>query len=92
MLARILGTKFGGPGAKLTLGGSSGKDWPHGGSVDIARKWGNEMVEADVTDVVYDSANKIFTTPAYMKGTASPFEIYTGIDNMVKQLRESLEK
>jgi enhancing lycopene biosynthesis protein 2 len=38
----------------------------------------------DINGVCVDEANKIFTTPAYMKEDAKPHEVFEGIDNMVR--------
>jgi enhancing lycopene biosynthesis protein 2 len=71
LLARILGTKFGGPGATLTLG-SKGEHWPYSTAINIASDWGNDVVQSNVDEVVFDKKNKIFSTPAYMYGKATP--------------------
>jgi len=53
LLARILGTKFGGPGATITLG-SKGELWPYSCALNIANDWGNNVVHGNIEDVVFD--------------------------------------
>ncbi len=82
--ARVFGTKFGGPGLTLTLG-KTGTNWPYNGSIDVATKFGNTLsTNIDVEGVCVDTANKVYTTPAYMREDAKPNEVFEGIDNMVK--------
>lgn len=91
LLARLYGKQFGGPGCKITLGKSTGtaEDWPYGDAVNVARDFGNELVEADVNEVVVDKENLLFSTPAYMKN-AKPHEVYEGIEKMVREVHEFL--
>ena len=51
--AKVFGSKSGGPGVKLTLGGK-GDDWPYNGSIDAALSFGNELVETNLSQVVHD--------------------------------------
>ena len=82
--ARVFGTKFGGPGLTLTLG-KTGTNWPYNGSIEVATKFGNTLsTNIDVEGVCVDTANKIYTTPAYMREDAKPNEVFEGMDNMVK--------
>lgn len=95
MIARMLGTTFDKPepGAKITLGKKGNeKDWPYQGSIDIAKKWGNNLVEADVNEVIYDDKYLLFSTPAYMKGTAKYHEVYDGINSLVDEVTKWLKK
>jgi len=41
------------------------------------------MIETKIDEVVHDEENKIVSTPAYMKGTATPAEIFEGVKGMV---------
>lgn len=82
--ARVFGTKFGGPGLTLTLG-KTDKNWPYNGSIEVATKFGNTLnTNIDIDGVCVDPANKVYTTPAYMKEDAKPHEVFEGIDNMVR--------
>lgn len=71
LIAKFLGKQNGGPGCKLTLGGK-GESWPYSGSIDIAKDFGNDLIESEVNEFVIDEKNKIITAPAYMKGNATP--------------------
>ena len=42
------------------------------------------MVEVDIDAVVHDKKNRIVTAPAYMKGTATPAQIYDNVTSMVE--------
>lgn len=84
LAAKVFGKNSGGQGAKLTLGSKGGEDaWPYQGSIDAASSFGNDMVEVEIDGAVHDEKNKIITAPAYMKGTATPAEIYDNVKKMV---------
>ena len=84
LAAKVFGKNSGGSGAKMTLGAKgSEEEWPYQGSIDAASSFGNDMVETDINGTVHDEANKIVTAPAYMKGTASPAQIYDNVKSMV---------
>ena len=83
--ARVFGKNVGGDGIKITLGGK-GDSWPFNGSIDVAKGFGNELCELDVHDICVDEANKIVTSPAYMKGDAKPHEVYDGIEKMINSV------
>ena len=51
--AKVFGTKSGGPGLKMTLGGR-GDSWPYNGSIDAASSFGNNLVESDLADICHD--------------------------------------
>lgn len=87
--ARVFGTKFGGPGAKLTLG-KKGDKWPYNGSIDVAQSFGNTMQETDLGHVCVDEINKIYSTPAYMKDSAKPHEILEGMEALVKKIKQGV--
>lgn len=91
--AKVLGKGSGGHGAKMTLGAKgSEEDWPYQGSIDAASSFGNEMVESDIDGAVHDEKNKIVTAPAYMKGTASPAEVYENVKKMVDAVAQQLRE
>lgn len=50
------------------------------------------MVEAEINELVHDSINKIITAPAYMKGTATPSEIYSNVKLMVNEVAQQLRE
>jgi enhancing lycopene biosynthesis protein 2 len=77
LLALTLGKK----GVTLTLGG------PSEAATEIA-KTGVHVENCAVTDFVTDREHKVITTPAYMYGSAKPFEVYTGIRKAVRELFE----
>jgi enhancing lycopene biosynthesis protein 2 len=51
-------------------------------------KTGAHHVKCTVTDYVSDRDHKVLTTPAYMFDSASPFEVFTGIRKMIRELVE----
>ena len=68
----------------MTLG-SKGTDeeWPYQGAIDVATSFGNIMIETKIDEVVHDEDNKIISTPAYMKGTATPAEVFESVKGLV---------
>jgi len=86
--AKVFGTKEGGGGPKLTLG-CHGKDWPYSGAIDVAASFGNGMVKTDVNQVCHDEIHKIVSAPAYMKGTASPSDVFEKVKMMVDTVANS---
>lgn len=85
ILAKILGTTSGKKGIDLTLG-KKGSDWPYADSIEVANKFGNKAVNCDIDDICRDGFSKIVTTPAYMKDTANPYEVYQSIGKMVDEV------
>lgn len=85
LAAKVFGEGSSGPGLKLTLG-RKGDDWPYNGSIDAAASFGNKMVDCDIDGVVHDEANRVVTAPAYMKGTASPSQIFDNVKAMVDKV------
>ncbi|MDR0754808.1 MAG: isoprenoid biosynthesis glyoxalase ElbB [Prevotellaceae bacterium] len=77
LLARILGN------ITITLGN-------HDESLisDVNHFGANHAVKK-ATDICVDADNKIFTTPAYM-ATANISEVFTGIDNLVKEILKNI--
>merc|ERR1719240_1482840 len=91
LAAKVFGKNSGGQGAKLTLGSKGGEDaWPYQGSIDAASSFGNDMVEVEIDGAVHDEKNKIITAPAYMKGTATPAEIYDNVKKMVDSVSDQV--
>lgn len=85
ILSKILGTTSGKKGIDLTLG-KKGSEWPYADSIEVANKLGNKVVNCDIDDICKDSYSKVVTTPAYMKGTANPYEVYQGIGKLVDEV------
>lgn len=87
ILAKIFGRKQShndtGSGICITLGRSDTDEWPHKATIEIAKKFGNELEEKDSTECCLDKTHRIVTSPAYMKSSASPNEVFTGIDHMI---------
>jgi len=44
--------------------------------------------ECAVDDFITDRAHKVITTPAYMYDDAPPFQVFTGVKNLIKELVE----
>jgi enhancing lycopene biosynthesis protein 2 len=85
--AKVLGTKSGHPGIELTLGKRrKSEEWPYSDSIEVADNFGNKHVERDIDQVHVDPNYKIVTTPAYMKGTAAPHEVYEGVGKLVAEV------
>lgn len=76
--ARVLGTRHGGPGVRLTLGAESP-------AADAARTLGAEHVQQPVTGLCVDRTNRLATTPAYMYD-ATPHDVFQGIGAMVDEV------
>ncbi len=90
ILSYILGKKHGGPGIKLTTGDNENEiDWPYQGTIEIARDLGNDVIPTS-KKVVIDEKNKVITSPAYMKATSSPYEVYEGIDLMIEEFSKMI--
>jgi enhancing lycopene biosynthesis protein 2 len=85
LLAKVFGTISGNSGIDLTLG-KKGSEWPYSSVIDLANKFGNHLVECDVEDICKDRFHKIFSTPAYMKEGATPYEVYTAIGKLVDEI------
>lgn len=73
--ARVLGTRGGGPGVKVTIG----KDEGTAGAIATM---GATNVTRAVTEAYVDEANRVATTPAYMYDEANPYEVFEGIGRM----------
>lgn len=82
LLAKVLGEKSGGPGVKLTLG-CKGKLWPYKDSIDVASSFGNTLEEHDANSICHDQANKIISSPAFMRSNATPADAYESVKMVV---------
>ena len=77
LLALTLGKK----GVTITAGAK-------GEAADEMSKTGAQVETCSVTDFITDREHKVITTPAYMYGSATPFEVYTGIRKAIRELFE----
>lgn len=77
LVAKVLGSQ----GVHLTIGNDKE-------TAQEIEKTGAKHVECPVDDFVTDRNMKVITTPAYMYGQATPFQVYTGIRALVQELIE----
>ena len=75
-------------GIEITLGKNDEKDWPYAGSIKVAKEFGAIVTDKDINEICIDRKNKIITTPAYMKGNATPYEVFFGIDKMIEEFNK----
>jgi enhancing lycopene biosynthesis protein 2 len=75
LAARVLGTRQGGPGVKVTIG----SDAETAGAIATM---GSTNVPKGVTEAYVDEGNRIVSTPAYMCD-AKPHEVFEGIGKLV---------
>ena len=69
-------------GLKITLGKTSGEEFPYAGTCADATKLGANHVECDNQSVVVDEENKIVTAPAFMQD-AGYYAVYENIGQMM---------
>ena len=85
--AKVLGRKNGGKGVELTMGMKQNSEhWPFNGAIGAIEHLGNQAIEMDVDGVHVDVKSKVVSTPAYMKGTAAPHQVFDGIGLLVREL------
>lgn len=77
--AKVLGKAAGGPGVTMTIGDDKGV-------AAAMEKWGSRNAVRTVTEAEVDSSNRLVSTPAYMYGEASPWEVYQGIGRMIEEM------
>ena len=77
LIARVLGRE----GVTVTIGNDAET------AAEIAKTGAHHEVCA-VDDFITDRDHRIITTPAYMYGGASPFQIYTGVRKAIRELVE----
>ena len=75
--AKVLGTKVGGPGVKVTLGAP-------GAAADAVAKMGAKHEARKVTEACIDENARVATAPAYMDDAANPWQVYEGIGRMIE--------
>jgi enhancing lycopene biosynthesis protein 2 len=78
IVARVLGTRSGGPGCMVTVGNDAATS-------EAIRTMGSSHAGRGVTEACTDLKNKVVTTPAYMYD-ARPHEVFDGIGKMVDDL------
>lgn len=69
---------------KLTLG-STGDNWPYGGSIDVAKGFGSEVVNVDESGILVDEKNRLVTAPAFMYEHKNYFNLYSNVRAMVEK-------
>eukprot|EP00830_Metopus_es_P018704 TRINITY_DN661_c0_g1_i1.p1 TRINITY_DN661_c0_g1~~TRINITY_DN661_c0_g1_i1.p1 ORF type:complete len:300 (+),score=52.38 TRINITY_DN661_c0_g1_i1:98-901(+) len=89
--AKVFGTKSGGPGIEMTMGKKGLPAWPYSNTIDISTRLGNILIPADTTEFHVDKVNQIYTTPCYLKGDATPSQVFEGIEKMITQLANDLK-
>jgi len=87
IVSKLFGTKSGYEGLELTMGKKRAtEEWPYHSAIEVADSFGNKMVDLDVDDVLVDESNLVVSTPAYMKHTAKPHEVFEGVGKMVEEV------
>lgn len=76
--ARVFGAARGGPGCTVTIGEDAG-------AAGAVAAMGSRNVVKGVTEAAVDEKTRLATTPAYMYGEASPWQVFQGIGEMVEQ-------
>ena len=69
----------------MTLG-KHGVYFPYSGAIEAASSFGSNIQELDVRDVCVDWKNLLVTTPCYMQENASHYEVFEGIDKLVRKV------
>lgn len=72
LAAKVLGARH----CEVTIGHDAG-------TAAAIAGWGSRNVPKDVREAHTDRANKVVTTPAYMDDHATPYDVFTGIGQMV---------
>jgi enhancing lycopene biosynthesis protein 2 len=70
---------FGTKGVNVTIGEDAG-------TASELEKTGAKHQNCAVEKYVVDHSNKIITTPAYMYGTAKPYQIFEGVSGAIREL------
>lgn len=76
--ARVFGTAKGGPGCTVTIGDDKGTS-------EAVAGMGSKNSVKGVTEAAVDEKTRLATTPAYMYGDASPWQVFQGIGQMVER-------
>lgn len=92
-ISPILAAKLLGRGTALTLGCRQPEaHWPFGGALGAAAALGSEVKECEVGEVCVDAGSKVVSTPAYMKGSAAPHEVFEGVGHLVTEVLQLITK
>ena len=83
--AKVLGTKGGGPGARVTIGNDAQ-------TAAAIAAWGSANVVQPVTAAQTDEPNRLITAAAYMYGDAPVHQVFEGIGRMVEGLLSRIGK
>lgn len=83
LVARVLGTKAGGPGVRVTIG----EDAETSRAIE---GMGSRNVARQVTEAEVDKGNRVVSTPAYMCEARS-HEVFEGVGRMVEGLMGLME-
>ncbi|MFT3684404.1 MAG: isoprenoid biosynthesis glyoxalase ElbB [Phycisphaerales bacterium] len=92
-IAPVLAAKLLGTGTKLEAGAHPGAGrggvtvtlGEDGGPADVVRQWGSKHQAAPVDQAVVDAEHRVVTSPAYMYGDATPWQVFQGIGKMVEE-------
>jgi len=60
----------------------------HYSKAEFVKKWGAILEACPSTDFITDRNTKVITTPAYMNDDVTPFQVFSGIRAMTKELVE----
>ncbi|CAF0822760.1 unnamed protein product [Brachionus calyciflorus] len=71
------------PGVEITEGKKNGKDWPYAETINNVALMGAVPVEKDTLEVHVDEKFKVVSTPAFMKHSATPGEVFDGIGKLI---------
>ena len=75
----IMALAFGNKGVNVTIGEDKA-------TASELEKTGAKHLSCAVERFVIDRTNRIITTPAYMYGTAKPFQVFEGVSGAIKEL------
>ncbi|RNA30271.1 ES1 mitochondrial-like [Brachionus plicatilis] len=74
------------PGVELTEGKRDQKNWPYAEAIENIALMGAKPIEKDTPEVHIDYKFKVISTPAFMKHSATPVEVFDGIGNLISNL------
>lgn len=92
-IAPVIAAKLLGTGVKLQAGATHGAGrggvtvtlGQEGGATEAVSAWGSRHKVAAVEQAVVDPDHRVVTSPAYMYGDATPWQVYQGIGKMVEE-------
>lgn len=74
------------PGVEITGGKKDQKNWPYAETIDNMALMGAKPIEKDSSEIHVDEKFKVVSTPAYMKHSATPSEVFDGIGKLISNL------